>query len=127
MFMKTSAFMAILIGICFFVAFSGFCQDKTTLPCEVMETSESFKSSSAKLTGIRYILLRHANSADREMFSKWLSEHSETEVTFIFKEKEYKGILCRLANCFGRGLLVYAGDESPVKRDIITVSLPSAP
>jgi len=84
-----------------------------------MEVSEPFDSSSSKLSGIRYILLHHAYNADREILSRWLKAYSGTEVTFIVNHKEYTGILCRLAHCFGRGLLVYTDDVSPVKRDII--------
>ena len=101
-----------------------FCQDEIKLPCEVMESSEALKSSVGKLNGVRYILLHHANSADRETLSKWLAAHSETEVKFTFQHKEYKGILCRLAHCFGRGLLIYTADVRPAKRDIIDVFLP---
>ncbi|MBC8431296.1 MAG: hypothetical protein H8D96_05195 [Desulfobacterales bacterium] len=104
-----------------------FCQDKINLPCEVMESSDALKSSSGNLNGVRYILLHHANSADRETLSKWLKAYSGTEVKFMFEGKEYKGILCRLAHCFGRGLLIYTADVKPVKRDIIDVILPRTP
>jgi len=104
-----------------------FCQDRITLPCEVMETSDAVKSSVGKLNGIRYMLLHHANSADREILSKWLTAHSGTEVKFTFQHKEYRGVLCRLAHCFGRGLLIYRGDVRPIKRDIIDVILPLSP
>ena len=104
-----------------------FCQDKIKLPCEVMESSDALKSSSANLNGVRYILLHHANSADRETLSKWLKAYGGTEVKFIFGGKEYKGILCRLAHCFGRGLLIYTADVRPIKRDIIDVILPGSP
>jgi len=103
------------------------CQDKVKLPCEVMETSDAVKSSVGKLNGIRYMLLHHANSADREILSKWLTAHSGTEVKFTFQHKEYRGVLCRLAHCFGRGLLIYRGDVRPIKRDIIDVILPLSP
>ena len=92
-----------------------------------MESSGALKSSVGKLNGVRYILLHHANSADRETLSKWLKAHSGTEVKFTFQHKEYKGILCRLAHCFGRGLLIYTADVRPVKRDIIDVFLPRFP
>ena len=104
-----------------------FCQDKIKLPCEVMESSDALNSSVGKLNGIRYILLHHANSTDRETLSKWLKVYSGTEVKFIFEGKEYKGILCRLAHCFGRGLLIYTADVRPVKRNIIDVILPLSP
>ena len=69
------------------------------------------------------MLLHQANSADRETFSTWLKKNSETEVAFVFNVKEYKGILCRLSHCFGRGLLIYDAEVRPVKRDIIDVLL----
>jgi len=108
-------------------ASSGFCQDKITLQCEVMESSEALKSSMGKLNGVRYVLLHQANAADRETLSKWLKARSGTEVKFAFDRKEYKGILCRLAHCFGRGLLIYTADVRPMKRDIIDVILPLSP
>jgi len=92
-----------------------------------MEVSKPFESSSSKLNGVRYILLHQAHSEDREILSKWLKAHSGTEVTFIVNQKEYKGILFRLAYCFGRGLLIYVGDIRPEKRDIIKVVLSPAP
>ncbi len=127
MFVRKWLFLVVCTLMSFFAASSGFCQEEMRLPCEVMESSDSLKSSSAKLNGIRYLLLHHANSADRETLSKWLTDHSETEVTFVFEGKEYKGILCRLAHCFGRGLLIYAADVSPIKRDIVDVLLPQSP
>ena len=119
--------ISFLTFLWFLTASQAFCQDKIKLPCEVMESSDALKSSVGKLNGIRYILLHHANSADRETLSKWLKAHSGTEVRFIFEGKEYKGILCRLAHCFGRGLLIYTADVRPIKRDIIDVILPRAP
>lgn len=92
-----------------------------------MEVSKPFDFSSSQLNGIRYILLHHAIDADRETLSRWLKTYSGTEVTFIVNDKEYRGVLCRLAHCFGRGLLIYAGDVSPEKRDIIEVILSSPP
>jgi hypothetical protein len=101
--------------------------DKIIVPCEVMEVSKPFESSSSKLSGIRYILLHHAHSEDRETLSKWLKAHSGTQVTFIVDEREYKGILFRVAHCFGRGLLIYADEARPEKRDIIKLVLSPAP
>ena len=127
MFNKNWHFLAAFALILLSTASSGFCQEEMRIPCEIMESSEALRSTSAKLNGVRYLLLHHANSADRETLSKWLKEHSETEVTFIFEGKEYNGILCRLAHCFGRGLLIYTGDVSPIKRDIVDVLLPRFP
>ncbi len=122
MFMKKLVFLCAFLS--FFSACLAFSQETMRLPCEVMESSDSLKSSSAKLNGVRYLLLHQANSADREAFSTWLKNHSETEVTFVFNGKEYVGILCRLAHCFGRGLLIYDAEVRPMKRDIIEVLLP---
>jgi hypothetical protein len=119
-----------LILLCvslFWAATPGFPQEKTTIPCEIMEVSGSFESSSTKLTGIRYILLHHAHSEDRETLSKWLRSYSGTEVTFIVNQKKQKGVLFRLAHCFGRGLLIYTGDVGLEKRDIIDVVLSPPP
>jgi hypothetical protein len=119
-----------LISLCLsllWVASPALALENITIPCEVMEVSKSFESSSSKLNGVRYILLHHAHSEDREMLSKWLKAHSGTEVTFIVNQKEYKGILFRLAHCFGRGLLIYADDVSPEKRDVIRVIFSTPP
>ncbi|HDZ91800.1 MAG: hypothetical protein JRF51_08985 [Deltaproteobacteria bacterium] len=97
------------------------------LQCEVMESSEVLGSSVARLNGVRYILLHHANAADRETLSKWLKSHSGTEVRFSFGHGKYKGTLFRLAHCFGRGLLIYNAPVRPVKRDIVEVILPLSP
>jgi len=40
------------------VAAPAFCLQKITIPCEVMEVSKPFESSSSKLNGVRYILLQ---------------------------------------------------------------------
>ena len=120
----------ILICLClllFCIASPAFPLEKIKIPCEVMEVSESFNSSCSQLNGIRYILLHHAIDADRETISRWLRAHSGTEVRFIVNHKEYKGILCRLAHCFGRGLLIYTGDVRPEKRDVIEVILSPPP
>jgi len=116
--------LTLLSFLWLFTASPVLCQDKIELPCEVMESSDALKCSVGKLNGVRYLLLHHANSADRETLSKWLKAHSGNEVKFTFRNKEYKGILCRLAHCFGRGLLIYTADVKPVKRDIIDVMLP---
>ena len=101
--------------------------EKIKIPCEVMEVSPSFTCSSSQLDGIHYILLHHAIDADRETLSKWLRASSGTEVTFIVNHIAYTGILCRLAHCFGRGLLIYVGDVRAEKRDIIEVILSPPP
>ena len=119
-----------LILLCFslfLIASPAFSSEKIEIPCEVMEVSSSFTSSHPQLNAIRYILLHHANAADRERLSRWLKAHSGTEVTFIVDNREYKGVLFRLSHCFGRGLLIYMGDARPEKRDIIAVLLPLSP
>ena len=109
------------------IALPAFPQEKIKIPCEVMEVSSSFTSSNPQLMEVRYILLHHANAVDRERLSRWLKAHSGAEVTFIVDNRECKGVLFRLAHCFGRGLLIYVGDVRPEKRDIIEVLLPVSP
>ncbi len=118
------------IFFCFtllWLASPAFSSERMKLQCEVLEVSKAFKSASDQLSAIRYILLHHANAADREKLSKWLKAHSGTEVTFIVKNREYQGILNRLAHCFGRGLLIYTDDIKPKKRAIIEVILSPFP
>jgi hypothetical protein len=109
------------------IASPAFPQEKIKIPCEVMEVSSSFTSSNPQLMEVRYILLHHANAVDRERLSQWLKAHSGMEVTFIVDNRECKGVLFRLAHCFGRGLLIYMADVRPEKRDIIEVILPVSP
>jgi len=119
---------AIFLGIlCLFCASSALSQETMTLPCEVMESSDAIKGSIAKLNGVRFLLLHQANSADRETLSNWLTRHSGAEVTFSSKGEQHKGVLFRLAHCFGRGLLIYTADVQPAKREIIHVVFPLAP
>lgn len=116
--------------ICLFflwIASPAFTLEKIKIPCEVMEVSGPFTIKSSHLSGIRYLLIHHAVNADRETLSRWLKANSGSEVRFIVNHKEYKGILFRLAHCFGRGLLIYAGDVRPEKRDIIEVILSPPP
>jgi hypothetical protein len=89
-----------------------------------METSQALSTNSGKINGVRYALVHHANASDRETLSRWLKAHGGTEVKFIVNGKEFEGILCRLANCFGRGLLIYKADVRPEKGAVINVILP---
>lgn len=98
--------------------------DAMKLPCEVLESSDALNSTKAGFFDIRYLLLHHANAADRERLSEWLKQNSGTEVQFTFKHTTYPGVLCRMPHCFGRGLLIYKSQVRPVKRDIIEVMLP---
>ena len=109
------------------VASTVFASGETRLPCEVLEVSPDFKNPSEQLSGVGYLLVRQANASDRERFSKWLKTHSGTEVGFVVQGREYKGILSRLANCFGRGLLIYKNQITAKKRDIIDLILPVSP
>jgi hypothetical protein len=119
--------------ICFFICLTlltaispAFGADEIRLPCEVLEGSQSLSSRTADIHGIRYILLHHANAADRERLSEWLKKNSGTAVEFIVDGDPYRGILNRLPHCFGRGLLLHKGDVRNEKRDIIEVILPVA-
>jgi hypothetical protein len=124
MVMKKSIFLCFVL---IWLGSSAFSAEKLRLQCEVLEVSKGLKSNSVKLNGIGYILLHHANVADRENLSKWLKAHSGTEVIFVVRHRENRGILSRLDHCFGRGLLIYTGEMEVKKRDIIEVILSPLP
>lgn len=117
----------IWFGVFVLFASPAFGSEQWAIPCEILESSEAINSTSNKIDGIRYLLLRQANSADRETFSSWLKAHGGTEINFGFEDRTYRGVLCRLANCFGRGLLIYTADVQFKKRDIIDIVLPPIP
>ena len=48
----------LLLLFLLWVAAPAFSLEKITIPCEVMEVSKPFESSSSKLNGVRYILLQ---------------------------------------------------------------------
>lgn len=124
---KPTRFLCFLFCVTMLPAISpAFGAEEIRLPCEVLEGSQSLSSRAAAINGIRYILLHHANAADRERFSEWLKENSGTAVEFIVDGNPYHGILNRLPHCFGRGLLIHKADVSNEKRDIIEVILPVA-
>ena len=101
-------------------------QDSINLPCEVLEVSPNFQTDYTSLNKIHYLLIRHANAADRMSFSKWLKAHSGTEVVFIVNDTRYHGVLCRMPHCFGRGLLIFVSPVTVKPRDIIELELPSS-
>ncbi|MBW2126540.1 MAG: hypothetical protein JRH08_12775, partial [Deltaproteobacteria bacterium] len=80
-------------------------QDTIHLPCEVLEVSPHFQIDSSALKPVHYLLIHHANASDRVRLSRWLKSHTGAEVTFVVNREEYHGVLCRMAYCFGRGLL----------------------
>ena len=123
--MALSKWMWLLV--LFFFTSPALGSEQWVVPCEILETSGAITSTSSKINGIRYLLLRQANSADRETFSDWLKRNGGTEVQFSFKDMSYRGVLCRLAHCFGRGLLIYTADVQFKKRDIIEIVLPKVP
>ena len=96
--------------VLFFFTSPALGSEQWVVPCEILETTDAITSTSNKIDGIRYLLLHQANSADRETFSDWLKRNGGTEIQFSFKGMSYRGVLCRLAHCFGRGLLIYTAD-----------------
>jgi len=121
---KTCIIIPLFLLLLFFLLIpsSSFCLDQIQLPCEVLESSQAAESSS--FNNIHCVLFHHADSRDRKKLSSWMKTLNGTEISFVFKDKKYKGVLFRLAHCFGRGLLVYTSDISPEKRDIIDILLP---
>jgi hypothetical protein len=114
--------------LAFLLFFSGvspaLAQDKIHLPCEVLEVSPVLHTDSSSLRGIHYLVIHHANAADRQTLSRWLKARSGYEVKFVVAGHQYSGVLCRLSHCFGRGLLIYSSNVRFKPRDIIDVVLP---
>jgi hypothetical protein len=106
--------------VCLWTVTPAFSSDSKVL-CEVLEVSGTFKTSSGQLNNIHYIVLHHARDIDRQRLSKWLRSQSGKEIRFIIHGKTYRGVLCRLTHCFGRGLLIYTGDIRPKRKDIIEI------
>jgi len=100
-------------------------QDTIHLPCEIFEVSPSFQTESSKSRPIHYALLRHANASERITLSNWLKTNTGTEVIFIVDGKRHPGVLCRMAHCFGRGLLIFTAPVKVKPRDIIGLILPA--
>ncbi len=115
----------ILAGLLFLSGISpALAQDKIHLPCEVLEVSPVLQTDSSSLGQIHYLVVHHANAADRQTLSQWLKARSGMQVTFRVKGREYSGVLCRLAHCFGRGLLLYDAQVKVKRRDILEIILP---
>ncbi len=116
----------VVILLVLLVGFPIFAGEKIRIPCEVLEVSGKYDTNLEILRKMHYVLIHHANAADRETLSKWLKDRSGTEVVFIVKGIKYHGILCRLSHCFGRGLLIHMNNLNIKKRDIIEVVLPAS-
>ena len=117
----------VLVVLLFLAVISpALAQDTIHLPCEVLEVSPNFQIDSSALKPIHYLLIHHANASDRVRLSKWLKTNSGSQVTFIIKDKKYNGVLCRMAHCFGRGLLIFAEPVEVKPRDIVELVLPSS-
>ena len=120
--LRTGLTGALLFLLLTFPAFAG---DKMRMACEVLEVSGTPMTQIEPLREIHFVVIHHANAADRETLSRWLKANSGTEVRFTVAGKVYHGILYRLAHCFGRGLLIYARKTPVHEKDIIEVDLPS--
>ena len=118
----------LILAVCvlFTVVSPVLAQETIHLPCEVLEVSPHFQIDSSALKPIHYLLIHHANASDRVRLSKWLKTNSGSQVTFLIKDKKYKGVLCRMAHCFGRGLLIFAEPVEVKPRDIVELVLPSS-
>ena len=115
----------VLVVLLFLAVISpALAQDTIHLPSEVLEVSPNFQIDSSALKPIHYLLIHHANASDRVRLSKWLKTNSGSQVTFIIKDKKYNGVLCRMAHCFGRGLLIFTAPVEVKPRDIVELVLP---
>jgi len=120
-----ASFSAIFLFLLF--ALPAFTADEIGMPCEVLEVSGNVKAQSDTLRDIHFMVIHHANAADRVKLSNWLKGNSGTEVGFTVGGKKYYGVLYRLAHCFGRGLLIYRDKIDVKARIIIEVTLPAKP
>jgi len=98
--------------------------DTITMPCEVLEVSGNAKTQLEQLKAVHFMVIHHANAADRETLSSWLKANRGTEVQFTVAGKVYHGVLHRLAHCFGRGLLIYTRKIQVEEKNIIEVNFP---
>jgi len=118
---------AVVVLFIFIIAFTVStvnAENTVTIAGEVFESAGPIQLNGSRLNGIRFSLLRHANAADRQKLSEWLKRHRQAEVQFVVDGSKYNGVLCRLAYCFGRGLLLYDADITIRKNDIINLVLP---
>jgi len=95
-----------------------------TIECEVIEASPSYSCKIKELSSIRWILIHHFCKSDRKRLSELLKKNNGKQVTFIFRKKRISGILFRLSNCFGRGLLIYRGKIEIHKHEKIKLIFP---
>ncbi len=117
--------LAIIFALIFLLFISKlYSAQQRILECEVIEVSRSYKSSIPDLKGINFILIHHARNLERSVFSKLLKSNNGRQVIFYFKGKKLNGILFRLSNCFGRGLLLYKGRINIKSLDLIKLVLP---
>ena len=117
----------LILAVCvlFTVVSPVLAQETIHLPCEVLEVSPHFQIDSSALKPVHYLLIHHANASDRVRLSRWLKSHTGAEVTFVVNREEYHGVLCRMAHCFGRGLLIFTAPVKVKPRDIIGLILPA--
>ena len=99
-------------------------ENTVTIAGEVFESAGPIQLNGSRLNSLRFSLLRHANAADRQKLSEWLKRHRQAGVQFVVDGSKYNGVLCRLAYCFGRGLLLYDADITIRKNAIINLVLP---
>lgn len=99
----------------------------TKLQCEVLEISAPSTSTTKPLAAIRYVIVRHKNSDDRERFSAWLRTHSGADVTFAAADgRPHHGVLRRLRMCFGRGLLIFVDPVNLKEGETIVIDFSSS-
>jgi len=98
--------------------------DTIEISYEVLEASGNARTDVEQLKEIHFMVIHHANGADRQTLSTWLKTNSGREVRFVVAGNVYLGVLYRLAHCFGRGLLVYAHEIEIRKGDTFELRLP---
>jgi hypothetical protein len=110
-----------------FAAFPALAADEMRIQCEVLEVSGVAKTHVEPLKEVHFMIIHHASAADRQKLSRWLKAGGGGEVRFAVAGNVHQGVLYRLANCFGRGLLMYAHKIGVRKGDILDLRLPLKP
>ena len=111
----------VIFFIIFFWLVTPVYSSEKLISCEVLEVSNQNRAGNQILKNINYILFHHANAVDRDKISSWLKRNDGKEIIFIVDGKRYKGVIYRMAHCFGRGLIIHMNDLSLKKRDLFNL------
>jgi hypothetical protein len=88
----------------------------SSMPVEVLETFNNGHSAIA-------LLVHHADSQSRQLFSDWLHEHSPADIWVRSDAgQEVGGKIFRVRMCFGRGLILLNSSMRLREHERVTVT-----